>query len=195
MIDAIAKGVWLGFCIAAPVGPIGLLVMNRAIRSGRRAGLASGLGAALADLVYGILAVAGVRLAAGFVRPAALCGGVLLLWLAWRAWRQAPASTAVAAAAGSRTCLACWGTTFALTITNPMTLLAFVALVASTGANAPAWFVLGIFLGSMLWWTLLSCAAGWLGASGLARGPWLGRLAGFSLAAFGCRSIWDKGLG
>lgn len=192
MIDTIAKGVWLGFCIAAPVGPIGLLVMNRAILSGRRAGLASGLGAALADLVYGALAVAGVRLATGFVRPATLCGGVLLLWLAWRAWRQTPASTA--AAADNRTCLACLGTTFALTITNPMTLLAFVALVASTGANAPAWFVLGIFLGSMLWWILLSCTAGWLGASGLARGPWLSRLAAFTLATFGIWSIWDKGL-
>lgn len=192
MLDTIAKGVWLGFCIAAPVGPIGLLVMSRAIRLGRRAGLASGLGAALADLVYGILAVAGVRLAAGFVRPAALCGGMLLLWLAWRAWRRTP--TATAAAGGSQTCLACLGTTFALTITNPTTLLAFVAMVASTGANAPAWFVLGIFLGSMLWWILLSCTAGWLGTSGLARGPWLSRLAAFTLAAFGFWSIWDKGL-
>ncbi len=175
MYEAIGKGVWLGFCIAAPVGPIGLLVLKRALHSGRRAGLASGLGAALADLIYGFLAVAGVRLAAGFARPAAILGGLLLLWMAWKSWQNAPASEAIAG--GTPTYLAYTGSTFALTITNPMTLLAFAALVASTGASAPAWFVLGVFVGSMLWWIVLSFTTASLAASGLKRSPWLSKVA------------------
>ena len=183
MLDAIAKGTWLGFAIAAPVGPIGVLVLKQSLRHGRRAGLSSGLGAALADLIYGFLAVAGVRLAAGAGRAVGLAGGLMLLWLAYRSWREQPAAASAPIAGGTLS-------TFLLTLSNPMTILSFAALVASVGAGAPGWFVCGVFLGSMLWWTLLSCAAASLSGFLNGRARMLNRIAAVTLAVFGIVALW-----
>ena len=90
MIESVAKGIWLGFCIAAPVGPIGTLVLKKSLRWGFRTGLICGMGAALADLCYGLAASAGVRLTSAYSRPIAVVGGSLLLWLAWKSWQESP---------------------------------------------------------------------------------------------------------
>jgi putative LysE/RhtB family amino acid efflux pump len=190
MIGSVLKGAWLGLCIAAPIGPIGILVLTRALRWGRGAGLASGFGVALADLIYGLLAVAGVRLAAGHARTLAIVGGFILLWLAWRLWRQMPSGDAAPAARMSR--WSCAATTFLLTMSNPMTIVLFGAMVASAGAGRPAQFVGGIFLGSMLWWTVLSFAAAWLRRWIEIRGVVLNRIAAVTLAAFGLWAIWSQ---
>lgn len=192
MINAVLKGVSLGFCIAAPVGPIGILILKQALQRGRSAGLASGLGAALADLIYGFLAVAGVRLVAGYGRAVAVVGGFVLLILAWKLWREKPATDAAGVTTKSR-----WsgvGTTFFLTLSNPMTIVSFAAMVASTAADAPAYFVAGVFVGSMLWWAMLSLTAVWLRRWIEIRGILLNRLAGGTIACFGIWTIWSKGL-
>ena len=187
MLDSIFKGVWLGFCIAAPVGPTGILVLTQALQRGPGAALASGLGAALADLIYGFLAVAGVRLAAGHARAVGVIGGVILLWLAWRSWRQTPAAAEKIRVSGT-------ATTFLLTLSNPMTILSFAALVASTGGTAPGYFVMGVFLGSMLWWTILSVTAGSMRRWVEIRGALLNRLSAVTLASFGIWAIWTRAL-
>jgi putative LysE/RhtB family amino acid efflux pump len=192
MVEAIAKGAWLGFCIAAPVGPIGTLVLKQSLKWGSRAGLASGLGAALADLCYGFLAVAGVRLAAAYARPIAVLGGCFLLWLAWKSWREAP--TEGVAATKRTSSIRNLATTFVLTVSNPMTILSFAAMVASVGAEAPAYFVAGVFVGSMLWWVLLSTTSAWLAAFIEVRGAVVNRAAAVTLATFGIWAIWSKGL-
>jgi len=188
VLGSVFKGVWLGFCIAAPVGPIGILVLTQALRRGPAAALASGLGAALADLIYGLLAVAGVRLAAGHARMVGLTGGVILLWLALKSWRERPAPAEKKAPLGGT------ATTFLLTLSNPMTILSFAALVASTGGAAPAYFVAGVFLGSMLWWTILSLTAGPLRRWIEIRGAVLDRLSAVTLACFGIWAIWTRAL-
>jgi len=192
MIESITKGVWLGFCIAAPVGPIGTLVLKQSLKQGRRSGLASGLGAALADLCYGFLAAAGVRLAAGYARSIAILGGSFLLWLAWKSWREAPAEKATVAT--NEGLLPSVVTTFVLTLSNPMTILSFAAMIASTGVDAPVYFVTGVFLGSMLWWALLSTAATWLSSLIEVRGIVLNRMAAITLGSFGVWAIVGKGL-
>jgi putative LysE/RhtB family amino acid efflux pump len=192
MVESITKGVLLGFCIAAPVGPIGTLVLKQSLRQGRVAGLASGLGAALADMSYGFLAAAGVRLAAGYARPIAILGGSFLLWLAWKSWREAPVENI--AVTKSEDLSHSVATTFVLTLSNPMTILSFAAMIASTGVDAPIYFVAGVFLGSMLWWTLLSTAAAWLSAFVEVRGIVLNRIAAITLGAFGVWAIVGKGL-
>jgi putative LysE/RhtB family amino acid efflux pump len=192
VLSSIAKGVWLGFCIAAPVGPIGTLVLKQSLQWGFRAGLASGLGATLADLSYGFLAAAGVRLAAAYARPVAVLGGGFLLWLAWRSWRETPPQNV--AVPEPRSLIRNVVTTFLLTLSNPMTILAFAAMIASTGADAPEWFVLGIFSGSMLWWIILSLTSAWLAAFLKLRGALLNRIAAVTLGAFGVWAIFAKGL-
>jgi threonine/homoserine/homoserine lactone efflux protein len=81
-------------------------------------------------------------------------------------------------------------TTFVLTISNPMTIILFSAMVASSGASAPGHFVAGIFLGSMAWWTILSVAAGWVRRWVAIRGDMLNRVASVTLAGFGLWAIW-----
>lgn len=150
----LATGSILGFSIAAPVGPIGLLVLRRSLAQGTAAGFVSGLGAATADLCYGALAAYGITFLAAWQAPAALLGGGFLCWLAWRTWRSA-ACTQAARSAG-------FAGTFALTLSNPMTILSFAAMVAGTGAASPAWFIAGVFAGSVLWWAALAMGAGLL---------------------------------
>ncbi|MFN8897363.1 MAG: LysE family transporter, partial [Pseudomonadota bacterium] len=133
---------WVGLAIAAPVGPIGLLVIQRTLRHGRAAGLATGLGAAVADALYGALGAFGVTslidaLQAARV-PLALAGGGFLLWLAWRTWRSAPPAQAVAQDAGVAGRPGLAGAVaggFALTVGNPAPILSFVAVVGPRGAS------------------------------------------------------------
>jgi putative LysE/RhtB family amino acid efflux pump len=102
-------------------------------------------------------------------------------------------ATDVAMAQG-RSLFGSTATTLALTLSNPMTILSSAAMVASTGAEALTYFVLGVFFGSMLWWAILSTSAGWLGTRSDIRAAVLNRLASITLALFGIWAIWNKGL-
>lgn len=157
----------IGLSIAAPVGPIGLLTIQRSLEHGPRAGLATGLGAALADAVYGALGAFGVAwLVDALVAarlPLALFGGGFLLWMAWQLWR-APVATH---AAGARSAGSGWqyfAGTFVLTLSNPATILSFVAIfgaMAGRGRVESPWLmVAGVLIGSALWWLFLSSAVG-----------------------------------
>ncbi|MEN6534413.1 MAG: LysE family transporter [Bryobacteraceae bacterium] len=192
MTASVLRGAWLGFCIAAPIGPIGVLVMKQAIQRGPGAGLASGFGAALADLIYGFLAAGGVRLAAGYGRVVGATGGAILLCIAYRLWNEPPSRDTVSGGGTSR--LGGTFTTFFLTLSNPMTILSFAAMVASAGTDAPLQFVTGVFLGSLLWWAILSLTAVWLRVWIEFRGAILNRLSAVTIACFGLWAIWTKGL-
>ena len=191
-IASVAKGIWLGFCIAAPVGPISTLVLKKSLRWGFQTGLLCGIGAALADLCYGLVASAGVRLTSAYSRPIAVVGGLLLLWLAWKSWRELPSQEATNVSKDGS--LRNMATTFLLTLLNPMTILSFAALIASSGSQAPEWFVAGIFMGSMLRWITLSAASSWLAKFIEIRGFVLNRAAAITLAAFGIWAIYSKGM-
>lgn len=161
---------WIGLAIAAPVGPIGLLVIQRTLRHGRVLGLVTGLGAAVADALYGAVGAFSVT---GIIRslqaarvPLALLGGAFLLWLAWRTWRSAPATEAAHVAARPGLAGAFAGTLL-LTLSNPATIFSFIAVFGAMGARAgavapgSAWtMIAGVLAGSALWWLCLSTAVG-----------------------------------
>ena len=94
LLGLLAQGVVLGFSIAAPVGPIGVLCIRRTLQNGFKSGLASGLGAASADAVYGAIAAAGLTLAADFLTNQqawlGMLGGAFLLFLGVRTFRSPP---------------------------------------------------------------------------------------------------------
>lgn len=186
----------IGLSIAAPVGPIGLLTIQRSLEHGPRAGLATGLGAAAADALYGAVGAYGVSgliaLLSGARVPLALFGGGFLLWLAWRTWR-APLATQAAQVTDARGLLASFAGTFVLTLSNPATIFSFIAVfgaLSGRGAPAsPALMVLGVLLGSAAWWLLLSAVVGRLRSRFDARlQRWINRASAALLAAF---ALWQ----
>lgn len=159
------RGALIGFAIAAPVGPIGLLCIQRTLMYGRLTGLVTGLGAASADAIYGMVAAFGLTAVSGFLVKQqlllGLVGGVFLGYLGIRTLLTPPAEHA--AAVGAVGPWAAYGSTFLLTLTNPMTIFSFMAVFAGLGpAAAPgeygraALMVFGVFAGSVGWWLLLS---------------------------------------
>ncbi len=160
---------------------------------GRLSGLATGLGAATADAVYGAVAGFGLTLMSGALVESQtwlrLAGGIFLVYLGARTFLARPAERAAPATA--RSLIGAWASTFALTLTNPMTVLSFVALFAGLGVTSGSFasasvLVTGVFAGSSLWWLLLSGGVGLVRSrvspSGLA---WVNRLSGAVIAGFG----------
>lgn len=192
-----AQSLLIGLSIAAPVGPIGLLVIQRTLQRGMLVGLATGLGAAVADALYGAVGAFGVASVidalVGARVPLALGGGAFLLWLAWRTWRSVPADAAARAGGGGL--LRCFAGTFVLTLSNPATIFSFIAVFGALGArvavSSPWTMVGGVLVGSALWWLLLSAAVGRLRARFDARAmAWVNRASALLLAGF---ALWQLG--
>ncbi len=191
------EGLGVGLAIAAPVGPVGVLCINRTLHHGLWIGLASGLGAAAADGAYGAVAGFGVFWVAEFLLanqdPLRLLGGAFLLILGLRILIRGPAPEAGQPAWSEPRPALAFASCFFLTLTNPMTILAFVAVFAGLGLveatthiGTGVVLVLGVFLGSAFWWLALS------GLVALLRGRvtprilvWVNRVSGAILTGFG----------
>lgn len=195
-LGQVLRGLVIGLAIAAPVGPIGLLCIRRTLADGRALGLATGLGAATADAVYGVVAAFGVTAATdvliGGERWLRLLGGAFLCYLGARTFGARPAERATAPAPGGLA--GAWASTFALTLANPATILSFAAVFAGLGAGASdhagaSALVLGVFAGSALWWLVLSTGVGLLRARLRGALSWVNRLSGALLAAFGAAAL------
>ena len=164
LLDFFIKGFAIGFAIAAPVGPIGVLCIRRSLAEGRQMGLVTGLGAATADAAYGCVAAFGLTAISGFLVGhqawLGLVGGVFLCYLGVRTFISKPVEKAVDARGGGLS--SAYMSTLFLTLTNPMTIVSFVAVFASLGlATSPNFLnaglmVAGVFVGSACWWLLLS---------------------------------------
>lgn len=196
------RGLVIGFAIAAPVGPIGLLCIRRSLMGGFALGFATGLGAAAADGVYGAVAAFGLTAVSSFLLAQQswlrLLGGVALIALGVRIARK-PAASADAPNGGAQArdgnLPAAFAATFLLTIANPATILSFVAIFAGLGLSASgaaptaagaATIVLGVFLGSASWWLILASASAALRRRFPPRAAlWINRASGTAIAAFG----------
>ncbi|GMW01712.1 MAG: hypothetical protein AMXMBFR84_28490 [Candidatus Hydrogenedentota bacterium] len=193
------KGIAVGLAIAAPVGPIGVLCIRKTLAEGRAAGFACGLGAATADGIYGAIAAFGMAAATAFLTSQtfwlSVLGGLFICWLGYSTFRSKPAEKP--AEASGHGYAKAYATTFLLTLTNPMTILSFAAIIAaqgfagqSGGAVAGAVFVFGVFLGSALWWLMLSLGVGHFRSHvSPARMRWINWISGTILVAFGVWSI------
>jgi putative LysE/RhtB family amino acid efflux pump len=197
-LSLFAKSVLLGLAIAAPLGPIGALCINRTLERGFAAGVAGGLGTALADACYAALAAIGFAAFAEFLSgidmPMRLLGGLFLVYLGWRSFRpRDPARPAGISAGGLVGTVAA---TFVLTITSPMTILTFAAIFAGLGLASGTdlvgklLVVAGVFTGSLLWWIILSGGVALLSRRlppGFA--VWIARASGAVLIGFGLLAI------
>jgi len=205
-MDFLFRGFIIGVSIAAPVGPIGLLCIQRTVLQGRAIGFAIGLGAATADAVYGSVAGFGIDVVSNFLIDQRmwihLIGGALLLLLGVKGLSARPAEQVGQTKSAERGFWWSYLSTFLLTIMNPMTILSFVAIFAALGvANSPheymsaAITVIGVFLGSALWWLILSGIADWLkGKLNNATISWIGRFSAVIIIGFGIFGIVSSGV-
>ncbi|HTX78114.1 MAG TPA: LysE family transporter [Longilinea sp.] len=194
-ISFLFRGLVIGFSIAAPVGPIGVLCIRRTLAEGRAAGLVSGLGAATADALYGCVAGFGLAFISSFLVAQQfwlrLIGGMFLCYLGIKTLLAKPAEQAAVVKGNSLA--GAYASTFFLTLTNPMTILSFAAIfaglgLASTGRDyaSAGVLVLGVFLGSALWWLMLSGGVGvFRGKFNLQGLQWINRISGVIIAGFG----------
>ncbi|CAH1215194.1 hypothetical protein PAECIP111893_03891 [Paenibacillus plantiphilus] len=193
------KGIMIGVAIAAPVGPIGLLCMKRTINQGKLFGIVSGLGAATADALYGILAAVGFGVLMQLLLEQrvwiSLIGGLFLCYLGYQALKSKPNQNGEAEAGLSGRLSGAYFTTFVLTIINPVTIVSFLGIFAGiSAADTRIWegmtLVLGIFLGSLLWWLLLCTIVGFIRQMISANVMlWINRGSGIVLLLFGAVSI------
>ncbi|MEE8334206.1 MAG: LysE family transporter [Alphaproteobacteria bacterium] len=188
------KGMGAGFVVAAPVGPVAVLCVRRTLARGAGSGFATGLGAALADTLYGVVAAYGVTFIAILLLEQnfwfRLIGGVLLLALGAKTLLTGPVDTRVSSRDGL---VGDFLSALVLTGTNPITLVAFGVVFTSIGVAAAGeefdWaeaLIAGVFVGSALWWGLLTVLASIFRASvGLAGLRWVNRISAAVILASG----------
>jgi threonine/homoserine/homoserine lactone efflux protein len=192
------RGLIIGFTIAAAVGPISLLTIRRTIAHGRLYGLVSGLGVATADASYagiaafGLTAVTTLLVSGRFLLG--VVGGAIIVLLGVRTMLSRPGE--VVREADRPGLPGAFASIFALTMTNPMTILSFAAVFAGLGLATGASFVdalvltLAVWAGSSLWWVVLTAIVGWLrlrvSTTALL---WVNRISGATLVVFGLVAI------
>ena len=209
MYQDLLRGLAIGFAIAAPIGPVGIICIRRALAHGRLAGIAAALGAAFADCGFGAAVGLGIGSVHEFVQlyqtPLRLVGGIFLLVLGVRLCRNAGNLIDTNGEAPGN-----WlkdaATSFVITITNPGTILGVIGVFAALGPVdqtgtlfQSSLLIGGIFLGSLLWWTTLSSIAdavrGRVSPAGLCRFGWV---SGAALVVFGLvvlgTLVWGKQL-
>lgn len=200
-ISFLLSGIIIGFSIAAPVGPIGVLCIRRTLAEGRIHGLVSGLGAATADAVYGCMAAFGLTFITEMIVQQQtwlrLIGGAFLIILGARTTLSKPSEKPVAQ---KRTgLLGDYGSTFFLTLTNPVTILSFAAIFAGIGLGSAvtdygsaALLVFAVFTGSTLWWLILSGTVSLFQKRVTPRTlRWINRISGIIIASFGVFILAD----
>jgi threonine/homoserine/homoserine lactone efflux protein len=201
-IAILVKGIVLGIAIAAPVGPIGLLCINRTVERGIAAGLATGLGAAIADALFSAIAAFGVTAIVeellGRQGQLKVVGGLFLLGVAIHAFLKEPRPPASTPDASNLPAAVASG--LILTATNPVTIMGIMALVVGLGGNLgpaqAATLVAGIFIGSTLWWTALCGGVSLVRHKVTLRtAHWLNRGTGVVIGLLGLWALWSAAFG
>jgi threonine/homoserine/homoserine lactone efflux protein len=198
-INFLLRGIIIGFSIAAPVGPIGVLCIRRTLASGRASGFISGLGAATADAIYGCIAGFGLTFISSILIDQQIwlrvIGGVFLCYLGFKVFSSKPGENSVSTQENGLS--GAYFSTLFLTITNPITILSFGAIFAGLGlagtggnyANAGV-LVLGVFTGSALWWLIISFGISMFRAKLNSYSlQWINRISGVIIIAFGLLAL------
>ncbi len=201
IMQALLRGIVMGLSIAAPVGPIAVIVIRRALMDGRLAGLVCGLGCATALALYGGVVGFGMAAVSGAVlacqTPLLIGGGLFLGYLGVTIARTPGALPTTAPGPSWDGLSRAYASTFALTLVNPIVVVYFIATIAAGGATQMSGsygravpLVLGVFAGSTLWWALLSGEVGLLRARLTAsRLGWANRISGLIIAVLGVRVL------
>jgi len=196
-LELLLRGGLAGLAISAPVGPVNVLCISRTISRGPRAGLISGLGAATADTIFGAIAGFSISVVIGLLIRnefwIRLVGGILLIGIGIHYYFKRPGTPQrqLKASAHSE-----YVSALLLNLTNPTTILSFLAVLAGLGMrHRREWWltllvVAGIFLGAMLWWSLLAILANRFRDRFNERSMlWMNRIAGLAIGGFGVATL------
>ena len=192
-IELFLRGAIAGVAISAPVGPVNVLCISRTLTKGWFSGLVSGAGAAAADTFYGSLAGFSISIVISFLireqSKLRLFGGLLLMLIGLWYYFKKPDSLSKHRNSADHSDFV---STFLLTLTNPTTVLSFLAVLAVLGLSErrAAWLTLilvgGIFIGAMVWWLIL------IGVTNKLRDKfddnalfWMNRIGGIAIGMFG----------
>ena len=189
------RGFLLAITIAAPVGPTGVLCMQRTLSGGPLYGFISGLGASTAHAIFGSIAAFGLTFVSRFLAEQQfwfrLLSGVFICYLGARVFLLLPVNRRTPVRGAGY--VGGFASIFALTLLNPITALFFVAVFPTLGhvgqsasyASAGT-LVLGVFTGSTLWWFVLSIVTSIfqerVSPSAM---RWVNRISGSMIIAFG----------
>ena len=195
------RGLLIGLSIAATVGPMSFLCIQRTLNRGQLYGLVSGLGIATADGVYGSIAAFGLTLITHFLvseqKWIRLIGGLFLIYLGLRTILTKPAERAAVLKTKTNSYLGAYASTFLLTLTNPLTILSFAAIFAGIGVGSASKsvlsataVVLGVFSGSTLWWIILTSGISLLRKKITSQWLlWINRISGMIITLFGVLAL------
>ena len=199
------KGVIIGFSIAAPVGPIGVLCIKRTLSEGKLSGFLSGIGAATADATYGMIAGFGLTSISNFLIGQQillrLIGGLFLCFLGIKSFITKPSYETISS--NRQGLIGNYLSTFLFTITNPMTIISFAAVFAGLGIGtiqtnylSSLILVIGVFIGSVLWWLALSTIVNVIGKRFNSKDlTWVNKVSGIVILIFAfiaLVSIWGR---
>ncbi len=193
------KGVIIGFALALPIGPIGILCVRKTATEGHFSGMVVGFGAATADAVYGFIAAFGLTVISDALLEKQmwfrLIGGAFLCYLGVKTLLAKPAENSQGT--NGKGLLGSYVSTFLLTLTNPLSIIAFIGVFAGFGlrntalsAGSAATLIAGVFLGSSIWFFLLSYGITLfrekINSTGLG---WVNRISGLLIIMFGVIAI------
>ncbi len=202
MLLLFLKGVTIGMIIALPLGPVGLLCLHRSLSGGVWIGLLSGTAAALGDALYGAVAAFGLSFVSEYLTEhrylLQFAGGVLLLVMGFVTLRTPYAPMKVERSyhhlAGA------FSSIFLLTLTNPMTIIAFLAIFTGFGlghthttAGHALAVITGVFCGSMIWWAGIAFGGVWLSEKISRQMPFIKRVSGLIILLFGFWALAEAG--
>jgi threonine/homoserine/homoserine lactone efflux protein len=167
VFEVILKGILLGFMVSMPLGPVSIILINRTIKRGFLSGFFSGLGLATADTLLAILAALGFTVIVGFIREErfiiTIFAGAVVTAVGIKVFLSNPVHDFRAKDRSNKSLWRDFYSVFILSITNPYTILIFVAFFSGihisgniNPAHVPFFLIPGVFAGAMTWWLTLT---------------------------------------
>lgn len=200
MVEQLKDGIIIGISVSIPLGPIGVLVVQRTLSKGRFSGLASGIGAALSDTIYAIIAIFSLSYVIDFITEQKIWiqifGSLVLLVFGYTIFKSNPSARLKRPQNTGGSYLQDAFTTFALTFSNPMAIFIFLGvfagfnLIDSEGIHDTLMLLLGIFCGACIWWFTLTFVMSLFRSKINPRGLWLiNKISGFIILLLSSLSL------
>lgn len=206
------EGFLIGILVSLPIGPVGISIVNKTLSRGRRAGFLAALGAMTADMIFSLIAVAGISFIVTFIEEKVtifrILGGLFVIFIGVRIFREDPAGTYQETGRDTGVGFVDnYLTTLLMVLSNPMTLLAYIAIFAGISyppgtrfMEGPAVTVLSLITAAFAWWFSLTYYLDKFRSKVRLRFIfWFQKLAGILITLFGLALIItmllpDKGL-